>query len=354
MDKKTIFFLGISILILAIMLYFVGIDQVISALKMAKLEYIGIAIVMQVFTYYLYTLRWQILNNMAKISASIKTLLPMTLVGLAINNITPSGRGGGEPVRAYILAKKENYPMQETFATVVADRALDTFPFVVLAVITIIGVTFYFDFDLWLLIVMILAVIAIIIILAMIIYMAINPKFGKRVDGWIIGLVRRFYKNNSEEFEEKIHGIIADFQKTMKLLIYNKNVRRYALPLSFVIWIFEILRVYFVFLAFGANVSPVIIGEVFIIASLVGMIPLLPGGLGAVDGIMIVFYSAAGITASISAAATVIERLISFWMATIIGMCILPYYGTSALDKISFSSSDEELEEALEDDLEDK
>lgn len=342
---------GISFLILAVMLYFVGIDQVISALKVANLQLIGLAIVIQIVTYYLYTLRWQIINNMAEINASIKTLLPMTLVGLAINNITPSGRGGGEPVRAYLLAKKENYPMQETFATVVADRALDTFPFVVLAVITIIGVSFYFDFDLWLLAVMVLAVIVIIIILMMIIYMSINPKFGKRVDGWIIGLVRRFYKKNSEEFEEKIHGIIADFQDTMRLLIYNKNVRHYALPLSFVIWIFEILRVYIVFLAFGANISPVIIGEVFIIASLVGMIPLLPGGIGAVDGIMIIFYAAAGITTSVSAAATVIERLISFWMATIIGMCILPYYGTSVLDKISFSSSNDELGESLEDDL---
>ena len=54
---------------------------------------------------------------------------------------------------------------------------------------------------------------------------------------------------------------------------------------------------------------------------------------------MIVFYSAAGVTASISAAVTVIERLISFWMTTIIGLVILPYYGSSALDKISLSSS---------------
>ena len=316
MDKKTLFFLGVSIAILAVMLYFVGIDQVISALKMAKLELIGLAIAMQVFTYYLYALRWKILNNLADIDVGIKTLLPMTLVGLAINNITPSGRGGGEPVRAYILAKKGNYPMQDTFATVVADRALDTFPFVVLAALTIIAMTFYFHFSLWLLIVMILAVIAIIVILAMIIYMSINPK-------------------------------------NKKTMIYNKKVRRYALPLSFVIWFFEIFRVYFVFLAFGAKVSPIIIGEVFIIASLVGMIPLLPGGLGAIDGIMIIFYSAAGITASISAAATVIERLISFWMATIIGLCILPYYGTSVLDKISLSSSNDESDEFHDDESND-
>ena len=351
MNKKSVFFLGISVLILAIMLWLVGIDDVIVALAVAKLELIALAIAVQVFTYGLYTLRWQILNNLADIDTSFKKLFPMILVGLAVNNITPSGRGGGEPVRAYILAKEDNYPMQETFATVVADRALDTFPFVVLAVITIIGMTFYFSFDLWLLIVMILAVIAIVALLAMIIYMSINPKFGKRVDGWIIKLVRRFYKKNSEELENKIHAVILDFQNTMKVVISSKKVTYYALPLSFVIWLFEILRVYIVFLAFGATVSPIIIGEVFIIASLVGMVPLLPGGLGAVDGIMVVFYSVAGISASVSAAATVIERLISFWMATILGMVILPHYGSSILDRSSIVSPEDELAEAIENEI---
>lgn len=351
MNKKSVFFLGISVFILAIMLWLVGIDDVIVALAVAKLELIALAIAVQVFTYGLYTLRWQILNNLADIDTSFKKLFPMILVGLAVNNITPSGRGGGEPVRAYILAKEDNYPMQETFATVVADRALDTFPFVVLAVITIIGMTFYFSFDLWLLIVMILAVIAIVALLAMIIYMSINPKFGKRVDGWIIKLVRRFYKKNSEELENKIHAVILDFQNTMKVVISSKKVTYYALPLSFVIWIFEILRVYIVFLAFGATVSPIIIGEVFIIASLVGMVPLLPGGLGAVDGIMVVFYSVAGISASVSAAATVIERLISFWMATILGMVILPHYGSSILDRSSIVSPEDELAEAIENEI---
>lgn len=346
MDKKTVFFLGISLLILAVMLWFVGIDDVINALKLANLSLIGVGILLQVFTYYLYTLRWKILNNIADINVGVLKLLPMTLVGLAVNNITPSGRGGGEPVRAYILSREENYPMEETFAAVVADRALDTFPFVILAIISIAGSIFYFHFELWLIVVMILAVIAIVALLIMIIYMSINPKFGKRVDGWIIGLVRRFYKKNSDQLEDKIHGVIKGFQDTMNLVIHNKNVLYYAMPLSFIIWIFEISRVYIVFLAFGAHISPIIIGEVFIIASLVGMIPLLPGGLGAVDGIMIGFYAVAGVSTSVSAAATVIERLISFWMATILGMVILPHYGSSALDKISFNPDSEELPEA--------
>lgn len=350
MDKKTILLLGISVIILLIMLWFVGIDQVIDALKMANLTIIALAILTQIFTYFLYTLRWQILNKLANMDVGIKKLLPMVLVGLAVNNITPSGRGGGEPVRAYILAKEKDYPMEETFATVVADRALDTFPFVVLAALTIAAMALYFDFDTWLLVVMVLAVIAIVAVLAILIYMCINPGFGKRVDGWIIRLVRRFYKKNSEELEEQIHGVIFGFQDTMKLLISNKKVLYYTIPLSFIIWVFEIIRVYLVFLAFGANVNLIVIGEVFIVASLVGMIPLLPGGLGAIDGMMIIFYSAAGISSSISAAATVIERLISFWMVTILGLVILPKYGSSILDKISLGSS-EEIEESLSEDL---
>ena len=349
MDKKTIIFLGISILILFIMLYFVGINDVIAALEYANLYVIGLAIAMEIFTVFLYSVRWKVLNDIADLRCSISGLLPMMFVGLAVNNITPSGRGGGEPVRAYILAKQKDYPMEETFAAVVADRALDTFPFVVLAVLTIIGMALSFDFSPALLAGMVIAVIAIVIILILVIYMCINPNFGKRVDGWIIGLVRRFYKNNSEEFEEKVHGVIKGFQDTMNMVIHNKKVLYYALPLSFLIWVFEILRVYLVFLAFGAHVTPVVIGEVFILASLAGMIPLLPGGLGAVDGIMIIFYSAAGITASISAAATVIERLISFWLPTFLGMVILPYYGSSVLDKISFNSDTKEISDDSED-----
>ena len=165
MDKKTIIFLAISILILVAILYFVGIDDVINALKVANLYLIALAIITQVFTYFLYTLRWKILNEIADLNAGIFKLLPITLVGLAVNNITPSGRGGGEPVRAYIFAREENYPMEETFAAVVADRALDTFPFVFLAILTIIGMTMYFDLSPALLILMIVAVIVIVIIL---------------------------------------------------------------------------------------------------------------------------------------------------------------------------------------------
>ena len=50
MDKKSAFFIILSIAILAVMLYLIGIDQVISALKNANLSLIALAIAIQIFT----------------------------------------------------------------------------------------------------------------------------------------------------------------------------------------------------------------------------------------------------------------------------------------------------------------
>ena len=315
------------------MLYFIGIDEVIEALKLSNLWLVLLAIVIQIFTYFLYTWRWNIINKTADMDLGIKKSLPMVLVSLAVNNITPSGRGGGEPVRAYLLAKEGNFKFEDTFATVIADRALDTFPFVILAILTIIGIIFTFSLDIKLIAFLVIMVTLITVAVILLIYVCINEAFGVKLTSWIIKIVRRFYKKFNEDTEKRIIEAVKTFQARMNALLRDKTILYYALPLSFVIWIFEILRVYVVFLAFGAKVSPIVIGEVFILASFVGMVPLLPGGLGAVDGIMILFYANAGITASLSAAATVVERLISFWMTTFIGLIFLTMFGTSVLDK---------------------
>ena len=347
-NKKVIVFLLFGLAIMIAMLYFIGIDEVIRALELSNLWFVLLAIVLQIFTYFLYTWRWSIINKTADMNLGIRKLIPMVLVSLAVNNITPSGRGGGEPVRAYLLAKEGHYKFEDTFATVIADRALDTFPFVILAILTIIGIIISFSLDITLIAFLVICVGAITAAVILLLYVCINEAFGVKLTSWIIRIVRKFYKNFNEDTEKRIVDAVIAFQARMNALLREKDILYYALPLSFIIWIFEILRVYVVFLAFGANVSPVLIGEVFILASFVGMIPLLPGGLGAVDGIMILFYASAGITASISAAATVVERLISFWMTTFIGLIFLLKYGTNILDR-SFELA--ETEKANDEDI---
>jgi uncharacterized protein (TIRG00374 family) len=64
---------------------------------------------------------------------------------------------------------------------------------------------------------------------------------------------------------------------------------------------------------------------------------------------MIGLYSKAGCPASLAGPVTLVERLISFWMASIIGLVILPHYGSSVLEKISIGNSAEELDKSISD-----
>ncbi len=335
MKHKTLLLFLIGIGILALMVMFIGPGQIESAIVLANPWYVALAVLIQIGGYLLWTERWSITINALGIFAKKRHVLPMLMVGLAINNLTPSARGGGEPVRAYILGKYSNSPMENAFATVIADRGLDTFPFVILAIIAIIYTVLYFKLAEWIVLALIISLIVLLIAFFVILYMCLNEGAGKKITLWMVRVIKRFSRKEHPKIENKAINAMRGFQDSIRIMIKDRNVLMYGLPLSFIIWLFEILRVYVVFSAFGTHVSLGVIASVFVIATLIGMIPLLPGGLGAVDGIMILLYSIAGVPPSISAAATIVERLISFWMTSVIGMAVLPYFGTGVMEKFS-------------------
>ena len=335
MNHKTIILILIGIGILALLVLFIGPGKIESALKNANPWYVVLAVLVQFFVYGLWTQRWSITIHSLKISIKKRHIFPMLMVGLAINNITPSARGGGEPVRAYMLSKYTKAPMENAFATVIADRGLDTFPFVVLAILTLIFSLVYLSLPEWVVLGLIISLIALVSAFLVILYMSINEAAGKRITLWGVRLVKRFSKKDHFEIERRAIEAMRGFQNSMRVMIKDRRVLMYGLPLSFLIWFMEIIRVYIVFSSFGTPVPLGIIGAVFVIATLIGMIPLLPGGIGAVDGVMIILYSAAGVPPSISAAATIVERLISFWMTSFIGIGMLPYVGSGVMEKFS-------------------
>jgi glycosyltransferase 2 family protein len=335
MNHKTIILLLVGIGVLAAMVIFIGPGKIEEALKLANPWYVALAVVLQFVIYGMWTQRWSITIHSLSITVKRRHIFPMLMVGLAVNNITPSARGGGEPVRAYMLGKYTKAPMENAFATVIADRGLDTFPFVFLAILTILYSVMYLKLPEWVEFALIISLLGLVAAFIIILFMSINETIGKKITIWLVGILKRFSKRKHFEIEKKALSAMQGFQNSMKVMIRDRRVLMLGLPLSFLIWFMEIIRVYIIFSSFGTPVPLGIIAAVFVIATLIGMIPLLPGGVGAVDGVMIILYSAAGVPPSISAAATIVERLISFWMTSFIGIGMLPYVGSGVMEKFS-------------------
>ena len=328
-----LFAVGLGILIVLVL--FIGPENILKALEMANPWYIILALIIQFFLFALWTERWAI--NIRAVGIPIKklSLIPMLLAGMAVNNMTPSARGGGEPVRAYILSKYTKCPLENSFATVVADRGLDTFPLFVLAVITIIYAFLYLKLSFILLFSLTASLVLLLLLFSFSLYISINQKMGEKVTLWGLNIFKRLTKRKHNKIERNALNALNGFQGNIRILIKNSKVLFYALPLSFLIWLVEIIRLYIIFLAFNYPVSLGLIAAIFVIAALIGLVPLLPGGLGAVDGMMILLFSIAGVPPSISAAATIIERLISFWLPSFLGILVLPYFGPDIFDQLS-------------------
>ena len=94
-----------------------------------------------------------------------------------------------------------------------------------------------------------------------------------------------------------------------------------ASVISFVAWGLECLAVYLCALGVGASRPFLVIVFIFAVASLVGVLSMLPGGIGAAEASLAgMFASVAGLSGGISVALTLVIRLATLWFATLVGI----------------------------------
>ncbi|MCD7781778.1 MAG: UPF0104 family protein [Methanosphaera sp.] len=336
--KRIIGLLGIGVVILAIMIFYIGPEEILEAFQQADMSYVLIALILQFIVMSLWVTKWGILCDTLDIAHKNISLFAMMLVGLAINNLTPSGRSGGEPVRAYILSKSSDSEFRTTFASVMADKMFDLLPFTVLAFVAMGYLMFTINLSMTMLVTLFVAIIIFIILIVFVLYICFNETIGIKTIKWTIRQLKRFMTRDLDKYEEKAIEVLIGFQENITFLLKNKSVFIKAMIIAFADWILEILRVYVIFLAFGVHVSVPMVAAVFLLSTLAGMIPLLPGGVGIVDGIMIIIYSMAGVTTFISTAVTLIERLISYWLVSGLGVIALLHFGTEVIDEATESA----------------
>ena len=121
-QRRTIFLLILTILLLAFFLRNANLRQVWAEVRHAELTLLIAAIIMQAVTYLVRALRWQYLLlpiGRVRLSTAFRT----TVLGFAASFLLPAR--AGEFLRPYLLARREGLSATATFATVVLERLLD-------------------------------------------------------------------------------------------------------------------------------------------------------------------------------------------------------------------------------------
>ncbi len=110
-----------------------------------------------------------------------------------------------------------------------------------------------------------------------------------------------------------LRGYLTTLVSSLKDLkeIKGELFRQFALASA--IWLLYPVKMILLVRLFTPQFDPVIVAEITFIAYMVGMIPLLPGGLGGFEAVMASLLMAVGVEASSALAITLLFRFITFW-----------------------------------------
>ena len=104
--------------------------------------------------------------------------------------------------------------------------------------------------------------------------------------------------------------------------------------LAIVSWLLECLRLYVVFYAFSVEINFASIVIIFLLANFIGVVSVLPGGIGAIELSLTGLFLLFGVPEALAGSIALADRLVSFWVVSALGLIFSSYYAKDILDEV--------------------
>ena len=151
-----------------------------------------------------------------------------------------------------------------------------------------------------------------------------------RVEHFILGITGFFFRlfKRTDQIEQ-LRGKIEDAYRGLRLL-HKREWKQPAIGACLNTG-FDMLSLYFIFLAAGNTIDPIVLITGYSVSFLLRIAAFfIPGGVGVVESGMVAIYSSMGIPTSLSVVVILVYRLFSFWLPSIIGFAVIEYLKRTA------------------------
>lgn len=314
----------VSIILLALLVIWIGPQQMWDVIKTANIWLILLAVVIHLFVVWIRSLRWGYIINQPwefKKNFIVKT------IGLFAGNFTPM-RSGGEVLTAVAGKNINKIPLSEGLSAGLTERFFDGFIVAILLIIC----AFLLPK---------VRVIAILGFLASVGLLVLIYLINWREDSslWIYNRIHSIFRFLPIP-EETVENWYHKFTQGLRGMIeYSKSFSSFTnLFIVFILtagsWIFECVRLYVVFMAFDVEISFVAIIIIFLLANIIGILTALPGGIGSIELSLTGLFAIFGVPTTVGASIAMVDRLASFWVVTALGIIFSAYYAHDILDEV--------------------
>lgn len=321
---KHLYVLLISLLLVVLLVVWIGPSKIVNALKTADWNFILLAAIIHLIVVGLRSIRW---GFIIKQPTEFRKNYIVKTIGLFAGNLTPM-RSGGEVLNAVAGKNINGISLYEGLSAGFTERFFD---------LAIVG----FLLILSALLIPKIWFIAVIGGLLSIGVMVLIYLFNWREDSglWIYNkihpIIRKlpfnddFMDNLYLKFTEGLKGMIEYTQSFSNF----KNLA-FVLILSLLSWILECIRLYTVFYAFDVEISFLVIIIIFLLANVIGILTALPGGIGSMELSLTGLFVLFGVSSALAGSIALVDRLVSFWLVTALGIIFSSFYAKDILEDI--------------------
>jgi uncharacterized protein (TIRG00374 family) len=313
-----------AVLLLVVIVWFIGVEDILAALGRAETGMLGFVVVAAAIWMAAWGLSlWTVLRA---IGAHISPPRAIFVFSAAMfsNNVTPFGQAGGEPVSALLISTASDTDYQTGLAAI---ASVDTLHFVPSIGLATVGFGFVGLTAVELtqnVVVAALATAALALVVPVLAFLAWRNRH--RIEAAVVRaftpvarVVGRWVPRVTPPDPADVEHRIESFFGTIERVAGDRRALVTAMTFSAIGWISLSGALWLSLAAMGYSVSFFAALFVVPVGSIAGVTPL-PGGLGGLDAAFIVLLTATtGVAAPVATAAVLIHRGATYWLPTLFG-----------------------------------
>lgn len=320
--------------------HIVGIKEVV--IRFSKL---GVATILIVLCSYLlvtslWVMNWKLILKSLGLKASFFDLYASMLAGFFVDNITPTILVGGELTMAYVLKRRTKGRIRTArgMATVLFQMLCWFLGTVLFGTFALANSILFLKLPVDLLLLLLIPLSLFSLVFLTFVGLIYKRAISERVVFWFARKFEKPIRKLNPDLKispvERAKGWISTFYSTLNSVPKGSLRLFFGALVFFVNYLIEAFALQRILVASGESVSYITVTVILILSNLIGLVSLIPGGLGTFELSMATFLSFAGISLQSTLLAIGMHRLIFFWFSTIAGGLVAIKTGISTIREV--------------------
>ena len=315
--KKTIrHIIVFAVIVLALYLLLpklVDTQQTVQYISNASYVLLAAAVALEIAALAGYANLFRYILRVLDIRMLLREVWAITLSGLAVSHILSAGGVGGWVV-TYNALMKHKVPHGIIFVAIAAQQFFNYVVLWFFFAVAIVYLILVRGSDSIIGYLVGIALIGLILWLTLYgIYLYNRPTRLRLRVTQVAHLVNRVWRREVVK-ERHIDGWIDNLLIGMRRMVKHRGSFRTTLVLACAFWFFDMLCLWCTFQAFGYTIGLGHLLVAYVVAYSIGTLAPTPGGLGAVEGLLIALFVSFGVPSAVAVAVVLVYRIINFWL----------------------------------------